>query len=420
MVKKNVAGKRDVLRRNVVLVVLFIAVIWSGAAFAFAAFGPSSAWEADVEISGVGYDSEFYTSNEEILALGGFPSPRIVKVDFDGNPKDGHSALHTVSYTQWPNIPLTFPLYSYEDKGMIPKVDFSVGQLFLSDASGNPVADFPGVWEDIDDTTGKMHYYFGFSTAFTGRAILWPCETHDDRDLLFWTVLEPKNSDYLWIVGDGMIPDINEVSLSTTIDLRVTGVGEFQYKGKIENIEVLGDPRARYTMSAASAGVSDTSISSFNADYDWKTAYEVGMAEPLNPDNPVQITYNDIIDGEDENMASVTTGAKLRPGLDGNKGGQAGGGDPFYPGGPLSFAVDDITVYNVELIYDFLCDVTLNGIPLTAKGDWLSGRVDEYFIPPKDPEPFGFDLFWLVVIAVAAIFVLNEGSKRRTIGIKLE
>lgn len=415
MVKNKVRAKQDTTRRNVVLVVLFIIAIGSGATFAFAVFGPSSAWEGDVEISGVGYDNRFFTDKVELEGMGATVSPRIVKIDFDGNPDDGHSSLQTVTYTLWSGVTATWPLYTHEDMGMMPKVDFSVGQLFLADASGNRVIDYPGVWEDVDSSTGKVHFYFGFSVAFTTRATFWQVEA----GTVSWTILDLKDSDYLWMVDNGRIPDISEVSLSTTIDLRVTGIGEFQYAGKVESVEVFGDPRARYTISPESSGVPDTNIDAFNLVYDWKEAYEVGMAEPRNPNNPVQVTYN-IIDSESENMASITTGAKLRPGLDGNKRIQAGGGDPLIPGGPLTFEVGDITVYDVELIYNFLCDVTLNGIPLTAKGDWLSGRIDEYFIPPKDPEPPGFDLFWILVIGLIAVVCLNEGSKRRGIAIQVK
>jgi len=416
VVGKKVKAKQDNMKRNVSLLVLFIIAIGTGAAFAFAVFGPSSAWEADVEITGVGYDGNpLLTTDAEIEALGGFPSARIVKVDFDGNPDDGHPSLQTITYTLWSGVTATWPLYTHEDMGMIPKVDFAVGQAFLADEDGNRVTSFPGIWEDVDNSTGKVHFYFGFSVAFTTRATFWQVEpTH-----VSWTILDLKGSDYLWMVDNGRIPDISEVSLSTTIDLRVTGIGDFQYVGRIENIETFGDPRARYTISPESSGIPDTGIDAFNLAYDWKAAYEIGMAKPRNPDNPVQMTYN-IIDSESENMASITTGARLRPGIDGNKGIQAGDGDALVPGGPLTFAVDDITVYDVELIYNFLCDVTLNGIPMTAKGGWLSGRIDEYFIPPKDPEPPGFDLFWILVIGLIAVVCLNEGSKRRGVAIQVK
>jgi len=409
----KVRGKQNKRRRNVVLVFLFVISIGITAAYSFAAFGPSSAWEADVEISGVGYDNEFFTDVATLELMADYVSPRIVKIDFDGNPDDGHSNLQTITYTLWSGVTATWPLYTHADMGMVPKVDFSVGQLFLADEFGERVLAYDGKWEDVDDSTGKVHFYFGFSAAFTTRAAFWQVE----EQTVSWTILDLKGSDYLWMVDNGRIPDISEVVLSTTIDLRVTGIGDFQYAGRIENIEVFGDPRARYTISPESSGIPDTDIDAFNLAYDWKASYEVGMAEPRSLANPVQMTYN-IIDSESENMASITTGARLRPGIDGNKGIQAGDGDPLVPGGPLTFEVDDITVYDVELIYNFLCDVTLNGIPMTAKGDWLSGRIDEYFIPPKDPEPFGFDLIWLLVIGLIAVVCLNEGSKRRTVPIK--
>jgi hypothetical protein len=406
MRKTKNTSRLNVNRRNILLLGMFVVMALIGSSTLFTAFGPSSAWEADVEIVRVSDGVTWYTS-EDVTDLGGFPSARIVKVDFDGDPIARHSTIDTIEYPGFLGIfPQGLNHFSRDDLGMQPTVDIAVGQMYLSNEDGVLVTQY-WEWEDVDAETGLLRFYFAFSVAFTTRAVQVP------HSLPTWILELDTYEYYLRALTEG-VPELGEVDVKSNVQLRVGNEGlNYTYKGIVEDV-VLLDTRVRYTYNPAEIGVTDESIDVFNSEYDWKEIFEYGSAKPMNEANPISVLHT-VIDSESENMAEFSCGAILSAGVDANK------RDQFAPtiltGGPETWDIQDISVYNVELIYDLVCEVTLNGIPLTAKGALLTGRYDSVFIPPPDPEPLDWwQEYWWLLLIVGGLFLITGGASKRNRG----
>lgn len=403
--KKKMGILQDKTRRNATLLLVSVIVLLGAGSSLFAAFGPESGWEADVALSGVGFDSTMYTMDSpDIDDLASLLTARIVKVDFDGSAVDQHSTSSVETYTYFGGS-RDYDVFDYNAAGMEPKVDFSVGQFFAVDSEGNPILDYGGEWENVTTTEGKLKFYFGFSVAFTTRAEI---QTYAPADHAI--MYAPYAHDYYWHNYEKEFGDIDTIAARAIIDLNVKSLTNFTYEGTVDSVTVLGTPTARYTIDAADAELIDTSIDSFNSVYDWKAEYTPGHAAPYNPTNPVVVTYN-VINTTTDNVAQIQVGAVLRPGADCNTYTVGLAMTTGLGGGPENVYTQDLFIYNVELIYNFVVETSLNGIPITAMGDWLSGRIDNGIIPPP-PEPTFWEQYWWLIVAIAVVCVLGGGSRR--------
>lgn len=379
--------------RNFLLFMLLLGGLAIGVvADPFAAFGPSSEWGADVEIMTVGYESNMYDnyadfpSSANILLAGS----RAVTIDYDGAVNEEALLPITLGMSN----PYDLPTSTF---GMYPMVTHAVGNFFYANELGDkvlaPIRTFENTTEDI----GNVHYYFGFSVMFTTRG-----ETQFGPTTgVAWDTPDTNVNDW---VGKQYAP-IKPIDLTTVVGIRVQSLTDtFEFEGFINEIKVVNE-RARYTLSEDISGIpSDLGV--FNTLYDWEEDNIKGVVTSKMP----TIAYN-IIDSEEEKLASIRLGATLQIGC-----------DSAVNWDFASIAVDNdlnehnhelidaITVYNVEYIYDVLVDISINGVPITDwMGSWAQGTEDGTL--PADSQPYEEPWMLYILIAVAAVLVLTIARK---------
>jgi hypothetical protein len=364
----------------------------------FAAFGPSSEWGADVEIMAVGYGDNRYDDYADFPAGANvlLSGSRAVTIDYDGIVD-----LDALSESDIPfRIDVSGPVpddLPTNTPGMYPMVTHAVGNFFYANELGNKVLAPIRIFENTSVDLGNVHYYFGFSVMFTTRG---ETKFGPSQGLAWYT---PDTDDNDW-VGRQYAP-VRPIDLTTVVGIRVQSLTDtFEFEGFINEVKVVNE-RARYTLSESISGVS-SDLEIFNTLYDWEEDNIKGaiVAEAH------RIAY-DIIDSEDEKLASITLGATLQLGCD-----SAVGWTLYWQN--IDEALNEIgydyvgtiNVYNVEYIYDVLVDISINGVPITDwMGSWAQGTEDGTL--PADSQPYEEPWMLYIFIAVAAVLVLTIARK---------
>jgi hypothetical protein len=381
------------------LVIMAVIVLGFGGTL-FNTFGIDSIWGADTQFDVIKYNDVRIASPEELPEYQFNVGSRTITINYDGVPAEEFDWSTATSYWGTKGI-------IYVDAGMKPKVNYDVGTFKYFNEITEEIAEAVGnLVISTDGETADIHFYFGFSIGFSTAATV----LNNGQDG-FRIYVPSASSQYAYysesIVETGTVDMVSEVALrfsALSVSENIT------YTGHINAISVINQYSYYVTRPADYTG-DDFSIDTMNAEYDWNSRdyYSPGKAVPI---GVPEVKYNQI-DSDTEDMAIISAGVSLTPGVDPQVQGE-------YPGvadiGSLVgyVGVVGIDVYNVGYIYDILVDVSLNDIPLVnPDASFLLGRLG-LVLPQTEPLPW-FNSNMVLIIAMVLGFVLVGGvvSKRR-------
>jgi hypothetical protein len=372
-------------RQYVGLAVLVLILGIGGVSSLFTAFGPSSGWEGDTELVAVQFEDDIYTDKQEILDLGGLTGARIVTADFDGSSYDNWDGDILTVYNYFNSPGLDVELYNEQDMGAAPDIRFSVGQLFYTNELGEKVDEeyYNWVAHQDDVLMGDVHYYFGFSVMFTTRAETQPRVS----DIQYYM---DDNSEYPYMKVDEL-PEGREVELESTVDLRIETLTDSLYVGKVESITLL-DTVSRYT---SDYGLGNDDLSYINNNLDWNSYPNQGVAQAASS-TPIELIY-DVINTDTDNVARIKANARMKPGFDWFDNGRVYLDDNVHE-------VSALQMYDVELMYHIVAEVTINNVPLMDWTGYFSAGTGDYSFRIDEPET-EFP-FWIILLVVVIAFVI--------------
>lgn len=376
-------------------IILFF-IIFGAGSIAFSTFGIDSVWGADIQFDKIKFGSNTIASPEELPDFSFNVGSRTITMNYDGLPQDEFD---------WDNAPIywTTRTITYADAGMKPKVNYDLGRFIYFDRMNEEVAT---AIEDIkinyEEETADIHFYFGFSIGFSTAATV----AHNGQG---WRTYVPSPyCNYAYYTES--LAETGTVELTSEVALRFEAIiaGDYEYKGVINSVTVLKEYGYYVTRPADYSGSYDIDI--MNSDYDWNSEvyYAPGKAESL---GEPKVLYGQI-DSTTADMAIITAGAKLTPGVDP----RVEGGLNAVPKEGLSgwLTVSALDVYNVGFIYDLIIDVSINDIPLVDPGaDYLAGRIGMVFSQKAPPVVPYSDLLIVLVIVVGFVIGHNLFSRRR-------
>ena len=375
-------------REKYAFLLLGMFVVMTGASVAFSTFGLDSVWGADVQFDSISFMGTLIDEPEELPEYSFNVGSRTITADFDGKTLDTFDWETATDY--WGSTGIT-----YSEYGMSPTINYDLSRFkYYSNVTEELDEAQSYLVLDNTDQTIDVHFYFGFSIAFSTAAYSISLPS---------TGLAPK---HVFIAGSDVnygwrtesIVESREVEMTSVVALRFEALsGDFDYTGTLNQITVIGE-RAYYVTQPP--GTDYATIEEFNADYDWNDKqYTVfGYAEPV---GVPKITYG-VINSETEKMATIEATAKLRPAL-----------DPMVtsvseiPLGSYDgyVVVSGIDTYNVGFIYDIVVDVSINDIPVYDESAILA--LGRYGINlPVPPPPLWYLSPMVLIVVLVLSFIL--------------
>ena len=334
--------------KNIVMVFIIIAGISAGAVLQ-SGLGVSTLWDADIELKGIGVNSEYWSYD----SITDYETKSYTKItaDLDGDP----------------DIP---NLNSMDSVGLLPEYDWTLGSLFHTDQYGGSVFDAGPKKDETIDGIRFLTYYFGFSASIISRA------DHDDivaEDHVY-------NFDYYGINLNDLyeVPEFATGNVEVDVGVRLSNIDDtVPTECGVQQVKLL-DTRMIYTQAAAMGESED--IEDFNRYYDWIEIY-----------NHKGFISTPVIDHEYYGMgyeySSVTNvQTTISPGSEyvivyAGVGGWHGG---------------SFNVFDIEIIMDFMVEVKLTYELAADIGNYLEGRLD--ISGTEDPVDVTFFAMFLAML----------------------